>query len=48
MKCYVCGYMLEKCIIEINNKKITAHRCPKCNDDYTTIIKEKDLKESDI
>ena len=45
MICYICGTELIPTTINHKDKEISAMKCPKCNDDYTTIIHAKDIKE---
>jgi transcription elongation factor Elf1 len=45
MKCYICGTELISTTIDHRGKEIPAMKCPECNDEYTTIIDAKYLKE---
>lgn len=47
MKCYICNTEMKMTKITCKGKEIPAFKCPNCNDDYTTIIHVKDLKEVD-
>lgn len=44
MKCYICETELIETKIIVQDKEVPALKCPKCNDDYTTLIHSKDLK----
>lgn len=43
MKCYICKTELIETKITIQDKEVSALKCPKCDDDYTTIIHAKDF-----
>lgn len=45
MECYICNTKMIITKIIIKNKEIPAFKCPNCNDDWTTVIHAKDLKD---
>lgn len=48
MKCYICGTEMIPCITIYKSKEVYAMRCTNCDDNYTTVINSKDLKEVDL
>lgn len=47
IKCYICNTEMVMSKVIHNSEEIPVFKCPQCNDDYTTIIHTKDLKEVD-
>lgn len=43
MKCYICGTELIPTTVTHDGKEIPAMACPRCNEDYTIIVKAEDL-----
>lgn len=45
MRCYICNSEMIMTNVTCKGKEIPAFKCPYCDDDYTTIIHARDLKD---